>query len=40
MRATVASVLRRFATEGLFATEDQYRFGLDLLLGSVSPASR
>jgi hypothetical protein len=34
MRATVVSVLRRFATE------DQYRFGLDLLLGLVSPASR
>jgi hypothetical protein len=39
MRATVASVLRRFATEGLFAPEDQYRFGLDLLLGSVSPTA-
>lgn len=31
----VAPFLRRFASEGLFASEEQFRFGLDLTLGSV-----
>jgi hypothetical protein len=38
--AEVAPFLGRFAADGLFAADDQYRFGLDLLLDSVRRSGR
>ncbi|MQA84443.1 MAG: TetR family transcriptional regulator [Streptosporangiales bacterium] len=38
--AEAAPYLRRFAADGLFAADDQYQFGLDLLLDSVGREGR
>jgi hypothetical protein len=36
----VAPFLQRFAGQGLFASEEQFRFGLDLMLDSIGRAPR